>query len=61
MAESDWLIVGLLIGIPVGVCLGFLIAQMLQKRQPSTVLFTRDKETGYITEIHYVPIGEAKP
>ena len=59
MAESDWLIVGLLIGIPVGVCLGWLIAQMLQKRQPSTVLFTRDSE-GRITEIHYVPVGEAK-
>lgn len=62
MADSDFtsgVVVGVLVALPAGVCLGWLIAQLFMKPSPSSVLFDRD-EKGHVTGIHYVPLGEAK-
>ncbi len=56
MAESDWLVVGLIIGLFAGVSIGWMIAQAIAKPSPASVMFTRD-EQGRITEIHYVPLS----
>jgi ABC-type antimicrobial peptide transport system permease subunit len=54
LADSDWLIVGLVIGVLVGIPLGWIIAQAFAKQAPSSVVFERDRE-GRITGLHYVP------
>jgi Na+/glutamate symporter len=62
MGDAEWLSVGLVLGILIGLPLGWLLLQALQPRQqqpqqaqqPASVIFERD-ETGRITGIHYVP------
>lgn len=57
MADSDWLIAGLLIGLLVGIPFGWMISQMtFNSNKPQSVTFDRD-EDGRITGIHYVPMG----
>ncbi len=57
MAESDWLVAGVLVGVLVGIPIGWLIAQFLKpKEAPASVVFDRDQE-GRISGIHYVPVG----
>jgi ABC-type antimicrobial peptide transport system permease subunit len=58
MAESDWLIAGVIIGALIGIPLGWILAQALSRpaAQPSSVVFDRDQE-GRISGIHYVPAG----
>lgn len=56
MADSDWLIAGLIIGVLIGIPLGWILAQTAVKPAPSSVVFERDKE-GRISGIHYVPSG----
>jgi hypothetical protein len=59
---SDGLVVGLLIGTLVGIPIGWILAQAFLKPQPSpsSVVFDRDKETGAVSAIHYVPAGQAR-
>jgi len=60
LAESEWLVAGLLIGVMVGIPLGWILAQYVRPAhaQPAqasaSVVFDRD-EKGRITGIHYVP------
>lgn len=56
MAESDWLLVGLITGIFIGIPLGWILAQITVKPAPSSVVFDRDQE-GRISGIHYVSVG----
>jgi len=56
MAESDWLIAGVIVGIFIGIPLGWILAQIAVKPAPSSVVFDRDQE-GRISGIHYVPSG----
>jgi hypothetical protein len=56
LADSDWMIVGLIAGIFIGIPLGWILAQMLAKPAPSSVVFDRDQQ-GRISGIHYVPMG----
>jgi hypothetical protein len=58
MAESDkdWLIAGLILGVLVGIPLGWILAQAIAKQAPSSVVFERDQQ-GRISGIHYVPTG----
>jgi len=56
LADSDWLIAGLIIGVLIGIPLGWILAQTAVKPAPSSVVFERDKE-GRISGIHYVPSG----
>jgi hypothetical protein len=50
------MIVGLIAGIFIGIPLGWILAQMLAKPAPSSVVFDRDQQ-GRISGIHYVPMG----
>ena len=52
MAESDWLIAGLIIGVLIGIPVGWILAQTSAK--PGSVVFDRD-EQGRVSSIHYVP------
>jgi ABC-type antimicrobial peptide transport system permease subunit len=61
MGDAEWLAIGFLIGVLVGIPLGWLLLQSLvqtgqqpQQRARASVLFDRD-EAGRITAIHYVP------
>jgi hypothetical protein len=58
MGDAEWLAVGFLIGVLVGIPLGWLLLQYaVQPRQQqarASVVFDRD-EAGRITAIHYVP------
>jgi ABC-type antimicrobial peptide transport system permease subunit len=57
VADAEWLAIGFLIGVLVGIPLGWLLLQSLaQPRQQAraSVVFDRD-ETGRIAAIHYVP------
>jgi ABC-type antimicrobial peptide transport system permease subunit len=56
LAESDWLLAGLIVGIFVGIPLGWILTQIMVKPAPSSVVFDRDQE-GRISGIHYVPVG----
>ena len=58
VADSEWMLIGLIIGVPLGICIGWILSQLLkpQKAQAS-VVFNRDSE-GRITEIHYVPVEQ---
>ena len=56
MAESDWLLVGLITGIFIGIPLGWILTQITVKSASSSVVFDRDQE-GRINGIHYVPVG----
>jgi ABC-type antimicrobial peptide transport system permease subunit len=53
LADSDWLAIGIVIGVLVGIPLGWIIAQAISKPTPSSLIFDRD-ERGRITAIHYV-------
>jgi hypothetical protein len=58
---SDGLVVGLLIGTLVGIPLGWILAQALKPQpSPSSVVFDRDKDTGAVSAIHYVPAGQVR-
>lgn len=57
MAETDWLVAGLLIGLVVGIPLGWILFSVFQQSASASVVFDRDKETNLITGIHYVPVG----
>jgi len=55
MGDGDWFVAGIIIGIAVGITLGWIFAQVTAKPiQPASVLFDRDSE-GRITAIHYAP------
>jgi uncharacterized membrane-anchored protein YhcB (DUF1043 family) len=58
MAEHDWFVVGLFVGLLIGVPIGWLIAQVVTKQFPAqaqaSVIFDRD-EQGRVVAIHYVP------
>ena len=56
MADDSalYLIAGLLIGMPLGIVVGWLLANTVTAPSPASVVFQRD-EQGRITEIHYVP------
>jgi uncharacterized membrane-anchored protein YhcB (DUF1043 family) len=54
MAEHDWLVVGFIIGLLVGIPIGWLAAQLVTRQYPASVVFERD-EQGRIVAIHYVP------
>jgi ABC-type antimicrobial peptide transport system permease subunit len=57
VAEQEWLLVGLVIGLLLGIPIGWLISQVLlsaQHAQPASVVFDRD-EQGRVVAIHYVP------
>jgi uncharacterized membrane-anchored protein YhcB (DUF1043 family) len=57
MADTDWLIAGLIIGLLVGVPLGWIFAQYKRaETQPQSAVFDRDEE-GRIVGIHYVAVG----
>jgi len=56
VADSDWLLAGFVIGLLVGIPLGFIIAQIFKPSGSASVVFERDRE-GRITGIHYVPVG----
>jgi hypothetical protein len=56
MADSDWLLTGIIIGVLIGVPLGYIILQIFKPREQASVVFERDKE-GRVSGIHYVPIG----
>jgi hypothetical protein len=55
LAEETWLLVGLIVGMGVGIPLGFILAQFFMQKSAS-VIFDRDAE-GRISGIHYVPKG----
>jgi hypothetical protein len=61
-AEAEWLAVGLVLGLIIGIPLGWVIAQTFTRpaqaaqAAPASVVFDRDSE-GRITGIHYVPGG----
>jgi Na+/glutamate symporter len=61
MGEAEWLAVGLVIGVLIGLPLGWMLFQLSQPKQApqqqakaASVVFDRD-EAGRITGIHYVP------
>jgi hypothetical protein len=57
--EAEWLAVGLVLGLIIGIPLGWVIAQTFTRpaqASPASVVFDRDSE-GRITGIHYVPGG----
>jgi hypothetical protein len=60
VADAEWLAIGFLIGVLVGIPLGWLLFQsaVQTRQQPqqarASVVFDRD-EAGRITAIHYVP------
>lgn len=56
MPDDSWLLIGLVIGLLAGIPVGWLAAQVLARREPSSVLFDRDAENRIIA-IHYVPQG----
>jgi len=56
MADSDWLLTGVIIGVLIGIPLGYIILQIFKPREQASVVFERDKE-GRVSGIHYVPIG----
>jgi hypothetical protein len=56
MADSEWLLTGVIIGVLIGIPLGYIILQIFKPREQASVVFERDKE-GRVSGIHYVPIG----
>ena len=56
MAEVDWLIAGIFIGVLIGIPIGYILLQALKPREQASVIFERDQE-GRISGIHYVPAG----
>jgi len=52
--DDTSLIIGFLMGIFVGIPIGWIVAQAIAGSKPSSVIFDRNQE-GQITSIHYVP------
>jgi hypothetical protein len=58
VADAEWFAIGLVIGVLIGIPLGWIFFQMYSGRfvtqMPASVVFDRD-EAGRITAIHYMP------
>jgi ABC-type antimicrobial peptide transport system permease subunit len=57
---EDWfdaVLFGLIVGVLVGIPLGWILSQSLSKPAPSSLVLDRDRETKLITGIHYLPVG----
>jgi F0F1-type ATP synthase assembly protein I len=50
--DISWLIIGVLVGIS----LGYILSQIIGKHPQASIVFDRDQQ-GRITGIHYVPGG----
>ncbi|MEM4531656.1 MAG: hypothetical protein QXY39_07300 [Thermofilaceae archaeon] len=58
MADAEWLVAGVIIGLLVGIPIGYLLSQLTKPKEPASVIFERDQDK-YITAIHYVPGAKA--
>jgi hypothetical protein len=56
LAESDWLLTGIVIGVLIGIPIGCILVQLFKPKEQASVIFDRDTE-GKISGIHYVPVG----
>jgi hypothetical protein len=57
--EAEWLAIGLVVGLLIGIPLGWILFQIFRRTiievpYPASVIFDRD-EQGRVTAIHYVP------